>query len=56
MLDQAAFRIVQMAAPFAAFPAIIRKDTDMLVITRTWLFAQGDKVWTESRAWPIATP
>lgn len=47
LLDQAAFRIVQMAAPFAAFPAEIRKDTDLLVITRAWFFAQGDKVWTE---------
>jgi periplasmic protein TonB len=47
VLDQAAFRIVRMAAPFAAFPADIRKDTDLLVITRTWFFAQGDKVWTE---------
>ena len=49
VLDQAAFRIVQMAAPFAVFPPDIRKDTDLLVITRTWFFAQGDKVWTESR-------
>ena len=48
ILDQAAFRIVQMAGPFAAFPESIRKDTDLLVITRTWFFAQGDKVWTES--------
>ena len=48
VLDKAAFRIVQMAAPFAAFPADIRKDTDLLVITRTWFFAQGDKVWTEA--------
>jgi protein TonB len=48
VLDQAAFRIVQMAAPFSAFPADIRKDTDLLVITRTWYFAQGDKVWTEA--------
>mgnify|MGYP001606885660 CR=1 FL=1 len=47
VLDQAAFRIVQMAAPFAVFSADIRKDTDLLVITRTWFFAQGDKVWTE---------
>ena len=47
VLDKAAFRIVQMAAPFAAFPADIRKDTDLLVITRTWFFAQGDKIWTE---------
>ncbi|MEK6245028.1 MAG: TonB family protein [Pseudomonadota bacterium] len=47
VLDQAAFRIVQMAAKFAAFPPDIRTDTDLLVITRTWFFAQGDKVWTE---------
>jgi periplasmic protein TonB len=47
VLDQAAFRIVKMAAPFSAFPPEIRKDTDLLVITRTWFFAQGDKVWTE---------
>ena len=47
VLDAAAFRIVRMAAPFAAFPPDIRKDTDLLVITRTWFFAQGDKIWTE---------
>lgn len=47
VLDQAAFRIVKMAGPFAPFPPDIRKDTDLLVITRTWFFAQGDKVWTE---------
>jgi protein TonB len=49
VLDQAAFRIVKMAAPFAVFPDAIRKDTDLLVITRTWFFAQGDKIWTESQ-------
>ena len=47
VLDAAAFRIVQMAAPFGAFPPEIRKDTDLLVITRTWFFAQGDRIWTE---------
>jgi protein TonB len=47
VLDQAAFRIVRMAAPYAVFPAEIRRDTDLLVITRTWFFGQGDKVWTE---------
>ena len=47
ILDEAAFRILQMAAPFAAFPAEISKDTDLLVITRTWFFAQGDRIWTE---------
>jgi protein TonB len=47
VLDAAAFRIVNMATPFAAFPADIRRDTDLLVITRTWFFGQGDKLWTE---------
>lgn len=47
VLDEAAFRIVRMAAPFAAFPPEISRDTDLLVITRTWFFAQGDKIWTE---------
>ena len=47
VLDAAAFKIVRMAGPFAAFPASIRRDTDLLVITRTWFFGQGDKIWTE---------
>jgi protein TonB len=49
VLDAAAFRIVKMATPFAPFPPDIRRDTDLLVITRTWFFGQGDKIWTESR-------
>jgi protein TonB len=49
VLDAAAFKIVQMASPFAAFPAEIRRDTDLLVITRTWFFGQGDKIWTQAR-------
>jgi protein TonB len=47
VLDAAAFKIVRMATPFAAFPPNIRRDTDLLVITRTWFFGQGDKIWTE---------
>jgi protein TonB len=49
VLDAAAFKIVRMATPFAAFPPEIRRDTDLLVITRTWFFGQGDKIWTEAR-------
>ena len=49
VLDAAAFKIVRMATPFAAFPENIRRDTDLLVITRTWFFGQGDKIWTEAR-------
>lgn len=44
VLDEAAKRIVQMASPFAPFPPDIRRDTDILEITRTWYFTQGDQV------------
>src|SRR4051812_19728673 len=47
VLDAAAFKIVRMAGPYAAFPASIRRDTDLVVITRTWFFGQGDTLWTE---------
>lgn len=47
VLDEAAFRIVRMAAPYGEFPPDIRKDTDLLIITRTWFFGQGDAVWTK---------
>jgi protein TonB len=47
VLDDAAFRIVRMASPYASFPPEIRRDTDLLVITRTWFFGKGDKLWTE---------
>jgi len=38
LLDDAAIRIVKLAAPFAPFSAAMRKDTDILHITRTWQF------------------
>jgi protein TonB len=44
VLDDAARRIVQMASPYAPFPPEIRRDTDILEITRTWYFTQGDQV------------
>jgi len=47
LLDRAAERIVKMAAPYAKFPANIKRDTDILVITRTWTFAPGDKLFGE---------
>jgi len=47
VLDDAAFRIVRMASPYAPFPADIRRDTDQIVITRTWFFGRGDRLWTE---------
>jgi periplasmic protein TonB len=45
ILNDAALRIVRLSAPFAPFPAEIRKDTDLLVITRTWTFAPGDRLY-----------
>ncbi|MCX7157310.1 MAG: TonB family protein [Rhodocyclales bacterium] len=44
LLDDAARRIVQMAAPYAAFPESIRRDTDVLEITRTWTFTNADRL------------
>ncbi len=39
VLDEAALRIVRLAAPFDPFPENIRKETDILHITRTWEFS-----------------
>ncbi len=44
VLDEAARRIVQMASPYSPFPPEIRRDTDIIEITRTWYFTQGDQV------------
>ena len=47
ILDDAAKRIVELAAPYPRFPDDIKKDTDILSITRTWSFTQEDQVATE---------
>jgi len=47
VLDAAAVRIVEMAAPFAPLPPDIRRDTDILHITRTWTFTKGDELRSE---------
>jgi protein TonB len=47
VLDEAAKRIVELAAPYAVFPEDIKKDTDILSITRTWTFTQEDSLQTE---------
>ena len=44
ILDAAAVKIVQMSAPFSAFPPDIKRDTDILNITRTWTFTKGDEL------------
>ena len=38
VLDDAAVRIVKLAAPFSPFPEQLRKDTDILHIIRSWQF------------------
>lgn len=45
-LDEAARRIVQMAAPYAVFPEAIRRDTDVIEISRTWSFTSADRLQT----------
>ena len=41
-LDQAAKRIVMLSAPFDRFPDSFKNDTDVLHITRTWIFGRDD--------------
>lgn len=38
LLDDAAIRIVRLAAPFSAFPEELSKESDVLEIIRTWSF------------------
>jgi protein TonB len=45
-LDEAAKRIVRMAAPFAPFPEELKQEADVLVITRAWRFSNENRVQT----------
>jgi periplasmic protein TonB len=45
-LDDGAIRIVRLAAPFAAFPAELAAEADVLVITRTWKFSDDSQLTT----------
>lgn len=47
ILDAAAMRIVRLAAPYAAFPPDIRKEAEVLSITRTWSFTSNDQLQSE---------
>jgi protein TonB len=38
VLDRAARRIVKLSSPYPPFPPDIARDTDILEITRTWIF------------------
>lgn len=42
ILDDAAMRIVHLAAPYAPFTDEMKKETDVLHIIRTWRFRQGE--------------
>ena len=43
VLDDAARRIVQMAAPYSPFPPNLG-DVDVISITRTWSFTNQDRL------------
>lgn len=47
VLDAAAIHIVEMGAPYARFPDDVRKEIDVLSITRTWTFTKEDNLATE---------
>ncbi len=41
LLDDAAIRIVNLAAPFAPLPEALREESDILAIIRTWQFQKS---------------
>ncbi len=43
LLDEAAIRIVELAAPYSPFPPDIAAETDVLDIVRTWQFLRGGR-------------
>ncbi|MBX9676038.1 MAG: TonB family protein [Methylotenera sp.] len=47
ILDEAAKNIVNLAAPYAKFSEEMKKNTDILGITRTWTFTQEDALATQ---------
>jgi TonB family protein len=47
VLDEAAIEIVKLAAPFAPFPTAIKKEVDILHVTRTWKFVNDENFSTQ---------
>lgn len=47
ILDEAAKNILNLAAPYARFSEEMKKNTDILGITRTWTFTQEDSLYSE---------
>ena len=46
ILDEAARRIVKLAAPYSPLPQTLRKETDVLHIIRTWQFQSDNSLAT----------
>lgn len=44
LLDKAAMRILKISAPFSPFSEEMRKEIDVLSITRTWSFTHDDEL------------
>jgi protein TonB len=42
VLDAAALRVIELAGPFPPFPSAIRREFDILSITRNWSFTHAD--------------
>lgn len=47
VLDAAAIRIVEMAAPYSVFTEDMRNKVDILGITRTWTFTRADQLTSQ---------
>lgn len=47
ILDAAAVKIVEMAAPYSPFPDAMRQKVDILGITRTWAFTRTDQLTSQ---------
>ena len=50
ILKDAVRRIVTLSTPFDRFPDDFKRDTDILHITRTWIFGPGDVLSAEAPA------
>lgn len=47
ILDEAALRVVRMAAPYASFPEELKRQTDIIGFARTWVFTRADQIRSE---------
>ncbi len=47
VLDDAAMRIVKLAAPYGAFPPEMKKSMDILMLARTWVFTKGNELQSQ---------